>query len=122
VIIAELAEEKLTAAAMADEGTVRARIEGTASQRDVVPLDTFLGAVHAACGGGVVAQVVLDLRSLEYVSSSHLKVMVSWIAKMRALPSRVGVKLLANEKYHWQKRGLPALAHLAEDLVTIDPG
>jgi hypothetical protein len=120
VTIAELSEGKLTGSASRDDGVIRARIAGTASQRDVAPLEAFVAALHAACVAGGVASVILDVRALAYVSSSHFKVLVSWIGRMRALPSRVGVTILATEKVHWQKRSLQALWHLAEDLITIE--
>lgn len=121
MIVAELTQEKLTGAALAEGAEIRARVDGTASQRDVGPLDGFLGAIHAACLNGSVETVVVDVRALAYVSSSHFKVMVSWIGKMRALPARVRVRLLSNEKYHWQKRSLYALQHLAEEMISIEP-
>jgi hypothetical protein len=119
-MIAELTCEKLTGAAAREDGTIRGRLEGTASQRDVGPLEAFVAAIHAACVAGGVTAVVLDVRNLAYVSSSHFKVLVSWIDRMRTLPSPVPVKLLATDRYHWQKRSLTALHHLADDIISIE--
>jgi hypothetical protein len=117
--IAEVSEEKLAAVAELDGGSVRARIAGTASARDVTPLERFCDAIHGACAAGGVTAVELDLRKLAYVSSSHLKVLVSWIGKMRVLPARVELRFVAEPRVHWQRRSLPALVHLADDLITI---
>ena len=114
------AQDKLKAEAVTDGTALRVHIEGTASQRDVTPLEELFAAIREACAVGGVTEVALDLRAVEYMNSSHFKTLVGWLGSMAKLPSRVPVRLLANEKHHWQKRSLHALPGLADGLVTIE--
>lgn len=119
--IAGFVVDKLSAAAELDGEVVHARLAGTAAQRDVAPLEGVFAAIHAACAArDEVREVVVDLRDLEYMSSSHLKTLVSWVGKMGALGRRVAVRVRSNPKYHWQKRSLHAVWHLAESFVTVE--
>jgi hypothetical protein len=112
--------EKLTAEVIAEGGVLYARVAGTATQRDVAPLEELFARMVEACVGGEVREVVVDLRDLEYLNSAHFKTLVSWVGRMGGLGRRVGVRLRANEKYHWQQRSLHALQHLAESFVTVE--
>jgi len=115
------AVEKLSAEAVLDGAAVRARIAGTATQRDVGPLEELFARIHEACvARAEVGEVVLDVHDVEYMNSSHFKTLVSWVGRMAALGRRVAVRVRANQKYHWQKRSLHALQHLAESFVTIE--
>jgi hypothetical protein len=117
------AQDKLKAEATTDVGdgkVLRVHIEGTASQRDVTPLEELFAAIHEASAGGGVTEVELDLRAVEYMNSSHFKTLVGWLGRMAKLTPRVPVRLLANEKHHWQKRSLHALPGLGEGLLTIE--
>jgi hypothetical protein len=122
--IAEFTEEKLKGEADLDGADIHARLSGTASQREVVTLDTFLGVIvrEATRGApdGAVTTVWLDLRDLHYMNSSHFKLLVSLVSKLKKSGLPLGLRLKTNETYHWQKRSLPALKHLADDLVSIE--
>ena len=118
--IAGFVQDKLTAEAIDDGGVLRLRLDGNASQRDVAPLDDFFNELHGACARGAIHEVVVDLRTLAYLNSSHFKTVVSWIGRMQNLDPKIPVRFLANEKHHWQKRSLHALRHLAEDFVFIE--
>lgn len=113
--------EKLSAEAVVEGHVVHARVAGTATQRDVGPLEVFFGELHEACAArGEVREVVLDLRDVEYMNSSHFKTVVSWVGKMGALGRTVNVRVRSNPTVHWQKRSLHALALLADTFVTVE--
>lgn len=118
--IAEFTEEKLRGEADLVEGEVRARVMGTASQREVVTLDTFFSSLVRAATTANATAVSLDLRDLHYMNSSHFKLLVSLVSRLKKSGSPIALRLKANETYHWQKRSLPALKHLADDIVTIE--
>lgn len=121
--------EKLSAEAVIDGAVVHVRVAGTATHRDVAPLEELFAKVFEACegraagagaGAGQVAEVVVDLRDVEYMNSSHFKTLVSWVGRVGALERRVAVRMLSNEKYHWQKRSLHALRQLAAGFVSVE--
>src|SRR6188508_3332193 len=94
--IAGFVQDKLDAEAIDDDGVARVRLDGNASQRDVAPLDDFFGELHAACARGAIHEVVVDLRALAYLNSSHFKTVVSWIGRMQKLEPRIPVRFLSN--------------------------
>ena len=112
--------EKLSAEAVLEGGAVHARLAGTATQRDVAPFEGLFARIHEACVGSDVGEVVVDLRDVEYMNSSHFKTLVSWVGRVGALERRVAVRMLSNEKYHWQKRSLHALRQLAAEFVSVE--
>jgi hypothetical protein len=118
--IAGFVQDKLDAEATDDGGVARVRLDGSASHRDVAPLEELFGELHAACARGGIREVVVDLRTLAYLNSSHFKTLVSWIGRMQKLEPRIPVRFLSNDQHHWQKRSLHALRHLAEDFVFIE--
>lgn len=118
--IASFAVEKLSGSATLDGSAIAARLEGTASQRDIDALEDFLAAVLLAAQGGRVKRVAVDLREVAYMNSSHFKVLVAWLGRAGKSEPRIAVTLRGNQAYHWQKRSLDALKHLAESWVTIE--
>jgi hypothetical protein len=118
--IAELAEEKLHGEADVDGGIVRARLCGTASQRHVAALEDFLAAIVRAVAARALTAITLDVRDLTYMNSAHFKLLVSLVARLQKHEPPVTLRLQTNDAVHWQKRSLPALKHLADDLVLLD--
>jgi hypothetical protein len=68
-----------------------------------------------------VAEVVVDLRSVEFMSSACLKAFVTWIHIARTLPtpSRYQIVFLSQPEILWQRRSMHALACVAKDLVRL---
>jgi hypothetical protein len=112
--------EKLIGEAVFDGTRIVARLRGSASHREVEALGHFLGAALAEALRVMVTEIVLDLCEVAYMNSSHFKALVSWLGRVAKVEPRVHVKLRSNPAYHWQKRSLDALRHLADDLVTIE--
>jgi hypothetical protein len=118
--IASFAVEKLSGSARLDGPGVAARLEGTASQRDIDALEDFLAAVLRAAQGSHAKRIAVDLREVAYMNSSHFKVLVAWLGRVGKSAPPIAVTLRGNPAYHWQKRSLDALKHLAESWVTIE--
>jgi hypothetical protein len=118
--VASFQVEKLAGEAAVDGGVVAARLSGTASHRDLSALDGFLATVLDEARRAGAAGIVLDLRDVGYMNSSHFKSLVSWLGRVGKSEPRVTVTLRGNPHYHWQKRSLDALGHLAEGLVTVE--
>ena len=114
-------DEKLSGEAVLEGNEIRARVSGTASQREVAPLEAFFAMLaREAMITDPPRLLTLDVRDLRYMNSSHFKLLISMVAKLKKSPAPVKLRLLVNDAYHWQKRGLPALKHLAEDLIDIE--
>ena len=118
--VAAFEVEKLAGEAFFDGRTVAARLVGSASHRDIEALDHFLAKVLAEARRVLVTSIVLDLRDVGYMNSSHFKSLVSWLGSVAKAQPRVEVKVRANQQHHWQKRSLTALCNLTDGLVTID--
>jgi hypothetical protein len=120
VTVATFEVEKLSGAAELDGGRVAARLSGTASHRDLSALDAFLAKVLAEAHRVLASAIILDLRDVGYMNSSHFKSLVSWLGRVARTEPRLEVTLRANAEHHWQKRSLDALGHLAEGLVRVE--
>ena len=112
--------EKLAGEAASDGRTVTARLSGTASHRDIEALDRFLAQVLDEARRSAAAVIVIDVRDLVYMNSSHLKSVVSWLGAIGRCDPRPDVRLRANPAHHWQKRSVEAIGALAPGLVTVE--
>ncbi|MBK8264392.1 MAG: hypothetical protein IPK80_24000 [Nannocystis sp.] len=97
---------------------------GTADAQVDAQLEGFLGQVHAMIEREPVAEVIADLRHLEFMNSSCFKAFVTWLVAVRRLPraSQYRIRFRASERHHWQKRSLHALSYFGGDLITIEAG
>jgi hypothetical protein len=111
------------AAAASHQGTrIALQLSGTADNAAMDPLDTVLTRVHAEARRLEVADAVIDLRGLEFMSSSCFKSFVTWIADIQELPppAQYKLKFLSDPARHWQKRSLHALRCFAVELITVE--
>jgi hypothetical protein len=103
------------------DGTMTLRIAGTADYTSVDVLGQLLADVHAECMHTRATQTTVDLRQLEFMSSSCFKCFVSWITTVQDLPpaSQYKVTFVSNPQVHWQRRSLHSLRCFAEDLIDV---
>jgi len=111
----------LAASAQLVEGAVMLQLAGNADLRNKDALDVFLRAVHQEALTRRVADVSVDVRQLQFMSSSCFKSFVSWLCLMQDCPpeTQYRIRFLSNATMHWQKRSMHALACFAADLVTV---
>jgi hypothetical protein len=97
-------------------------LNGTGDVRAQEPLEGFLTALHVEASRLHVAEVKLDCRELQFMNSSCLKALVSWIAIVQEseLSGQYKICFVSNPKLHWQRRSLNALRCFASDLVRIE--
>ena len=112
---------ELRATACIDGASLLVKLEGHADLRTKAVLDDMLGRVHSVALEKKSPEVQLDLRSLEFMNSSCIKSLVTWIGDAQdAAPSGAyAITLLGSSGVHWQTRSLEALSGLA-DIVRID--
>jgi hypothetical protein len=103
-------------------GTISVRLAGTADTEIRANLDQFVQQLHAEAVRVGAANVAVDLRELEFMNSSCLKVFVTWLAKLRDLEAskQYRIQIRSNPQLLWQRRSLAALSCFAADLVTIE--
>jgi hypothetical protein len=108
--------------AVHDGTAIRARLKGNADYAALDALEMLLNRLHAESKQRAVADVVVDLRELEFMNSSCFKSFVSWITDIQELDEgkRYKVKFISNPKLHWQKRSLHSLRCLAVELISVD--
>jgi anti-anti-sigma regulatory factor len=104
-----------------DQGLL-VRLSGTADLRVTETVEKLLAAVHEQATAGHVAEVKVDLRSLEFMNSSCFKSFVSWISQVQELAesAQYRIHFYSNPAILWQRRSLNALSCFAAHLVTID--
>jgi hypothetical protein len=119
--LAQITEPDFTAVARVENGAINVRLSGTADLNVKKQLDDFLSAVHGHAGGTAVGEVQMDLRTLEFMNSSCLKALVSWISAVQdqVEQSRYRITFISNPDLHWQRRSLHALSRIAGDIVQI---
>jgi hypothetical protein len=103
-----------------DGDVLVAVVTGTADMRATEGIGSWLEAFHAEATRVAAAEVVVDMRELEFMNSSCFKGFVTWITTMREAEHRYRIKLLSNQSLHWQRRGLPTLRCFAADLISIE--
>jgi hypothetical protein len=92
---------------------------GSADVRAFEPLKSLFDRVHEVAVERRLSIVTIDLRALEFMSSSCIKVFVSWLLKIQELaPERqYRLEFVSARGIGWQRRTLAALSCFALDLV-----
>lgn len=98
------------------------KMSGCAETDALSELDGFLKSLHRSAVDAKVTEVVIDMRSLDFMNSSCFKHFVVWINTLHESPAehQYKVRFVADEKKHWQSRSLGALACFAVDLIRIE--
>jgi hypothetical protein len=109
------------AEAVRRDSGITAFLVGTADVRVVKEMDQFVAELHEAALAEGLSKLDIDLRHLEFMSSSCFKSLVSWLARMQDLgkEQRYEIHFLCDPKLMWQRRGLRALTCFVEGLVSV---
>ena len=102
-------------------GVINVSLSGNGDVKVQDALETFLSALHAEATRLRVAAVELDCQELQFMNSSCLKQLVSWIGAVQdgPLEQQYQVVFLSNPRLAWQKRSFRALTCFAPELVVI---
>lgn len=113
--------EELTISGTSSTEAVELRVAGTADN-DKELLDEVLGGVHAHVLAHATKLVRVDMRDLEFMSSSCIKSFVVWVEKIQALDAEklYHVLILSSASHRWQRRSLSALSCFAADLIEVE--
>lgn len=102
--------------------TATVYLRGEADMQVQLMMRRFFEALHAEALRLALSEVIVDVRELEFMTSSCFKELVSWANTMQSLAKerRYGVRVLSNPKSHWQKRSLFALSRFASEIITVE--
>jgi len=104
-----------------DESSLRVAMKGTADLTVQKRLETFLGAVHTFALDHAAKLVFVDLRDLEFMNSSCLKGVVTWVLAVHAAPleRQYHITFIADPTARWQHRTLQTLVGVAPGIVSV---
>lgn len=97
-------------------------MSGTITARE--PMKTvqpFVEKIHAAAIGAGIKELTVDIRSLTFVNSSAIRVLINWVmlVKGESEPRRYRLQFVTSRAVTWQRTSLPTLQSLAPDVVTL---
>jgi hypothetical protein len=97
-------------------------IRGDASGDAFDALDRLLAVVHRVAMQRAATAVTIDMRDLEFMSSSCFKCLVTWVTDIQALDEAKQYRLTfrSNPAIAWQKRSLRSLSCFAVELITVE--
>src|SRR5262245_12289055 len=105
-----------------DEGRLRVQLRGHADVGAKSALDGFVAEVDREAGADWVAEVVVDLQRLDFMNSSCLKTLVTWLNDVRQRPEseQYPIRFVRDRNAYWQERSLDALRAFAPGIVKIE--
>lgn len=97
-------------------------LEGEANLEATDSIRRMLELAHAEALKLKVAEVALDFTQLEFLNSSGIKHLVTWIRRVSALPEqeRYRIRVISSALVPWQRRSLEALQCFAPKLVSVE--
>jgi hypothetical protein len=114
--------QSFVAEAREDGASVFVELRGTADIPAREPLDRFIMRLHSETLRTGAKEIVMDLGKLEFMNSSCMKTLVSWLTDVQGLPvpSQYRICFRSNREILWQRRSLQALKCFADALVRIE--
>ena len=101
---------------------IMVRMAGSADLNGKARLDRFVAELHEAAMTLEIEDVLLDVRSLDFLSSSCLASLVSWIAQLSDKDKRARYRIIfrSDLAQRWQRRSLPALVSFGAGYVMLE--
>jgi hypothetical protein len=98
------------------------RMLGHADVGAKATLDGFVAEVDKEARADWVQEVVVDLRRLDFMNSSCLTTLVTWLNNVRQRPTeqQYPIRFLRDRNAYWQERSLGALQAFAPDIVKLE--
>jgi len=105
-----------------EEERLCVRMRGHADVGAKTTLDGIVAEVDKEASADAVPEVVVDLRRLDFMNSSCLKTLVTWLNNVRQRPAdqQYRIRFLRDVNAYWQERSLGALQAFAPAIVTVE--
>ncbi|HEY7374175.1 MAG TPA: hypothetical protein VIF57_18580 [Polyangia bacterium] len=122
VVIAPVEAAEFKAAGERDDARLCIRLRGHADVGAKSALDGFVAEVDRQASADWVDEVVVDLRRLDFMNSSCLKTLVTWLNNVRQRPAdeQYPIRFLRDQDAYWQERSLDALKAFAPGIVSVE--
>jgi hypothetical protein len=119
--LASVSVSGFSASASFADGTLLVVLKGNGDLAAQPALASFVPQVHGEALARRASLVTVDLRGMEFMNSSCIKELVSWLQLLvDAEPDRrYRIRFLQGAQ-HWQNRSLQVLRAFAADLVDIE--
>ncbi len=103
-------------------GEIVLQLSGAADLRAADALREVLASTHEAARRFRVNRITVDITALEFMNSSCIKGIVSWLASIQAEERhpRYKVRFLTNPDMQWQRTSLKAIRCMVPELVTVE--
>jgi len=120
--VAPIEGADFSAASERDQARLCVRLRGHADLGAKRALEGFVAAVDHAARVDRVDEVVVDMRRLDFMNSSCLKTLVTWLKKVRERPAtqQYPIRFLRDQSAYWQERSLDALRAFAPGIVNVE--
>ena len=110
------------AEAVLDGTEIAVRFSGTADLGVKAIMDSFLVDVHADASRMDVKSVSVDVSGLEFINSSCLMAIVTWITTVQSMTNRrYQIAFHFKAVRDWHRRSFDVLTQLGEDVVSVNP-
>jgi len=121
--IPEVSSARLSARSALEGEAIRVQFFGSADLEARSLLESLLTRLHSEAQRLHAAEVTIDWRSFEFMSSGCFKSFVSWLGAVQDADAdqQYRIRFLSNPSMLWQRRSLHALKCFAIDLIRIEP-
>jgi len=104
------------------DATPELRLVGSADTAIVKQLAALIEELHGRLVSAGVRDIVVDIRSLEFMNASCFNVLVNWLGLIHELEphQRYRLHFTTNHSIPWQRRSLHTLSCFATDLVVVE--
>lgn len=117
--VADIATPELVTDTGIDGERLEARLIGCAEPANIDDLATYLVEVHRAALEAHVTEVVVDIRSVEFMSAACLRSLLAWIDERKRV-ARYRTRVVWDAAQPWQRRSLQNLVSSAGELLALE--
>jgi hypothetical protein len=94
-------------------------VEGAAESDSMDKLAAAIEDADQQAKSSQAQRIVADIRTLEFCTSSCLKVFATWVVE-QPTPAPYKIVFLSNPAHSWQRRSLKALTMCAPEIASVE--
>ncbi|HVH48174.1 MAG TPA: hypothetical protein VM925_37830 [Labilithrix sp.] len=117
--VTDIATPDLVTETAMDARRIEARLVGCAEPVNFDDLTTYLEAIHRAAAEIDAGEVVLDIRSVDFMSATCLGSLLAWISESQRR-SQFSTRVVWDPTKPWQRRSLQNIVSTRGELLRID--
>ena len=103
------------------DGELAVQLVGIGDDDTIDAIDELFARAHMEALRARAPRVTIDIRALEYMSSSCFKSLLIWITDIEELAPEKQYQLLfvINDQLHWHRRSMQSLRSFATSLIRV---